>query len=47
MVQALYKNTAPGILISIYQTLTSYTVPGPAVWSGFSAAKRVAQVFKA
>jgi len=28
-----YKATDPGILINIYATLTSYTVPGPAVFT--------------
>ena len=30
-----YKATDPGILINIYQTLSSYTIPGPApfTWS--------------
>ncbi|KAK3670932.1 hypothetical protein LTR78_009210 [Recurvomyces mirabilis] len=31
---ALYKSTDPGILISIYSAISSYTMPGPAVWSG-------------
>jgi len=45
---ALYKNTAPGILINIYTTVSSYTIPGPAIWSGFkTAAKRVALQFTA
>ncbi|KAK5120092.1 hypothetical protein LTR85_006573 [Meristemomyces frigidus] len=46
--EALYKEDAPGILINIYTTLTSYTIPGPAVWSGLSAkVKRVAMAFSA
>jgi hypothetical protein len=28
-----YKATDPGILINIYQTLSSYTIPGPAPFS--------------
>ncbi|KAE8154416.1 glycosyl hydrolase family 61-domain-containing protein [Aspergillus avenaceus] len=34
---ALYKDTDPGIKISIYQTLDSYTIPGPALYSGSSS----------
>ena len=30
----LYSPTAPGILINIYTTLTSYTIPGAPIWSG-------------
>lgn len=30
---ALYTSTDPGILINIYQTLTEYIVPGPALYS--------------
>ncbi|KAF2681352.1 lytic polysaccharide monooxygenase [Lentithecium fluviatile CBS 122367] len=29
-----YKNTDPGIKVNIYSGATSYTPPGPAVWSG-------------
>lgn len=29
-----YTNTDPGIKINIYSGVTSYTPPGPAVWSG-------------
>ncbi|KAE8353412.1 glycosyl hydrolase family 61-domain-containing protein [Aspergillus coremiiformis] len=29
---ALYKDTDPGIQINIYQTLSSYTIPGPALF---------------
>ena len=29
----LHAGTDPGIKINIYQTLTSYTVPGPAVFT--------------
>lgn len=30
-----YSATDPGILINIYQTITSYTIPGPtAVFTG-------------
>ncbi|KAK5702983.1 hypothetical protein LTR97_003929 [Elasticomyces elasticus] len=29
---ALYKADAPGILINIYTTLTSYSMPGPKIW---------------
>ncbi|TVY57877.1 Endoglucanase-4, partial [Lachnellula suecica] len=31
---ALYTATDPGILVNIYQTLASYVVPGPALYSG-------------
>ncbi|GIJ83779.1 hypothetical protein Asppvi_002609 [Aspergillus pseudoviridinutans] len=34
---ALYKDTDPGILVSIYQTLSSYVIPGPALYSGASS----------
>ncbi|KAE8378609.1 glycosyl hydrolase family 61-domain-containing protein [Aspergillus bertholletiae] len=34
---ALYKDTDPGILINIYQTLSSYTIPGPALFGGSSS----------
>ncbi|KNG84498.1 endoglucanase-4, partial [Aspergillus nomiae NRRL 13137] len=34
---ALYKDTDPGILVNIYQTLSSYTIPGPALYSGSSS----------
>ncbi|KAB8076841.1 glycosyl hydrolase family 61-domain-containing protein [Aspergillus leporis] len=34
---ALYKDTDPGILVNIYQTLSSYTIPGPALFSGSSS----------
>lgn len=30
----LYKANGPGILINIYQTLTSYSIPGPKKWTG-------------
>lgn len=29
-----YKATDPGILINIYNTITSYIIPGPAVYTG-------------
>jgi hypothetical protein len=32
--EALYKNTDAGILFNIYGTLTSYPIPGPALFSG-------------
>ncbi|KAK5163601.1 uncharacterized protein LTR77_010550 [Saxophila tyrrhenica] len=38
----LYKATDPGILVSIYQTLKSYKIPGPALWKGAKKAKRFA-----
>ncbi|KAL5361794.1 glycosyl hydrolase family 61-domain-containing protein [Aspergillus floccosus] len=34
---ALYKDTDPGILVNIYQTLSSYVIPGPALYSGSSS----------
>lgn len=30
----LYTNTDPGILVNIYQSMSSYTIPGPALYSG-------------
>lgn len=33
----LYKATDPGILVNIYQTLTSYDIPGPALYTGGSS----------
>ena len=30
---AFYKATDPGILFDIYRTVTSYVIPGPAVWT--------------
>lgn len=44
---SLYKEDDPGILINIYQTLSSYTIPGPKIWSGASTSKRAAKAFKA
>ncbi|KAI9836216.1 MAG: hypothetical protein M1819_001553 [Sarea resinae] len=32
--ESLYKDTDPGIEINIYTTLTTYTVPGPTLYSG-------------
>lgn len=34
---ALYKNTDAGILVNIYQSLSSYEIPGPALYSGASS----------
>lgn len=31
---ALYKNTDPGIYLNPYQTITSYKIPGPALFTG-------------
>lgn len=42
---ALYTESDAGILINIYQTLSSYTIPGPKIWSGLK--KRVAMAFSA
>lgn len=51
---ALYKKDDAGILINIYQTLSSYDIPGPKLYgSGGAAAaanktvKRVATAFRA
>lgn len=45
---ALYQETDPGILINIYTTLTSYTIPGPAIPSMLSsAASKVKRAFVA
>lgn len=30
----LYKDTDPGILVNIYTSLSSYTIPGPALYTG-------------
>jgi lytic cellulose monooxygenase (C1-hydroxylating) len=44
----LYTETEAGILVNIYTTLSSYTIPGPKMWSGFSSkVKRLAQMFSA
>lgn len=43
--KALYKAADAGILINIYEALSDYKIPGPAVFSG--AAKRFARMFKA
>lgn len=34
---ALYKNTDPGIKVNIYESLSSYTIPGPALYTGASS----------
>jgi cellulase len=31
---SLYKRTDPGVLFSLYNNPTSYSYPGPAVWTG-------------
>jgi hypothetical protein len=31
---ALYKNTDPGISVNIYQSLSTYEIPGPALYTG-------------
>lgn len=31
---ALYSRTDPGILFDLYRTFSSYTIPGPALWTG-------------
>lgn len=30
---SLYKRTDPGILFNVYNNPTSYTIPGPALWT--------------
>jgi hypothetical protein len=30
---SLYKNTEPGIIFNLYTSYTSYTYPGPALWT--------------
>ncbi|KAF2085771.1 lytic polysaccharide monooxygenase, partial [Saccharata proteae CBS 121410] len=35
---ALYTETDPGIEVNIYQSLSSYTIPGPTLYSGASSA---------
>jgi hypothetical protein len=35
--QSLYTPTDPGILVNIYQSLSSYTIPGPALIDGASS----------
>ena len=37
---ALYKSDDPGILFNPYQELTSYDIPGPALWTGAAAAAK-------
>ncbi|KAH8689018.1 glycoside hydrolase [Talaromyces proteolyticus] len=32
--EQLYKDTDPGILIDIYEAISNYTIPGPALWTG-------------
>ncbi|GAD95029.1 endoglucanase, putative [Paecilomyces variotii No. 5] len=34
---SLYKDTDPGILVNIYQTLSDYSIPGPALYEGGSS----------
>lgn len=34
---ALYSETDPGILYNLYTDVESYTIPGPALYSGFSS----------
>lgn len=46
--KGLYSKIGAGIKINIYTTLSSYTIPGPKVWSSLSSkVKRVAQAFVA
>ncbi|GLA26066.1 CAZyme family AA9 [Aspergillus niger] len=35
--EALYKDTDPGILVNIYETLSSYDIPGPAMYNATSS----------
>ncbi|BCR97220.1 lytic polysaccharide monooxygenase auxiliary activity family 9 protein [Aspergillus luchuensis] len=35
--EALYKDTDPGILVNIYQSLSSYDIPGPAMYNATSS----------
>ncbi|OJJ49869.1 hypothetical protein ASPZODRAFT_58651 [Penicilliopsis zonata CBS 506.65] len=35
--EALYNDTDPGILIDIYQSLSTYVIPGPTLYSGSGA----------
>lgn len=37
----LYKETDPGILVNIYQSLENYTIPGPSVWNEVDERKKV------
>ncbi|EKG11261.1 Glycoside hydrolase family 61 [Macrophomina phaseolina MS6] len=39
---ALYKEDDPGILINIYQTLSTYEIPGPTLYSGASSGSATA-----
>jgi cellulase len=36
-IPGVYKATDPGILFDIYNSFTSYPIPGPAVWDGSSS----------
>lgn len=39
---ALYKEDDPGILLNIYQTLSTYVIPGPTLYSGASSGSATA-----
>lgn len=39
---ALYKEDDPGVLINIYQTLSTYVIPGPTLYSGASSGSATA-----
>ncbi|KAE8381844.1 glycosyl hydrolase family 61-domain-containing protein [Aspergillus bertholletiae] len=39
---ALYKDTDPGIYVDIWQSISSYTIPGPSLYSAGSAATATA-----
>ncbi|KAJ5689628.1 hypothetical protein N7462_004020 [Penicillium macrosclerotiorum] len=36
--ESLYKNTDPGIYVDIWQTISTYTIPGPALYTAGSTA---------
>ncbi|KAJ5550286.1 hypothetical protein N7535_001772 [Penicillium sp. DV-2018c] len=44
---SLYKSTDPGILIDIYQSLSTYIVPGPTLYSGAVSIKQTTSAITA
>lgn len=40
--EKLYTPTDPGILVNIYQSLSTYIIPGPTLWSGAAAGSATA-----
>ncbi len=32
----LYRETDPGLYISIHKSISEYHIPGPSIWQGFS-----------